>query len=119
MRDPSPHQQGLESEQDRTPVVDLLACHNLADNRPVNLFQQSVRANAGFHDVVNDHGIADVVVRVEILEPLSDLDFEDAHALVASQLAIRGPVRSRGFLAQAFDLVLLVGIEVALEPEPL
>src|SRR4051794_30068854 len=41
------------------------------------------------------------------------------HTLVPGQLAVGNPVRTRGFGAKPFDLVLLVRTEVALEPEPL
>src|SRR5690625_429312 len=36
----------------------------------------------------------------------------------ARELAVRDRVRTRGLRAQTLDLVLLVGLEVALEPEP-
>src|SRR3954452_654509 len=39
--------------------------------------------------------------------------------LVAAELAVRRPVRPGGLDAEPLDLVLLVVLEVALEPEPL
>src|SRR5215218_8149651 len=42
-----------------------------------------------------------------------------ADGLVAGELAVRRAVRAGGLDAQPLDLVLLVVLEVALEPEPL
>src|SRR5688500_17443044 len=39
--------------------------------------------------------------------------------LVAAELAVGDPVRPRGVGTEPLDLVLLVALEVALEPEPL
>src|SRR5580704_6048521 len=39
-------------------------------------------------------------------------------ASATGQLAVRNPVRPGGLGSEALDLVLLVGLEVALEPEP-
>ena len=79
MRDPGLDHQGFQTEQDRSPVVDLLACHHLADDRPVNLVKQSVGPHACFHDVVDDNRVAHMVVWVEVFEALLDFDVEDSH----------------------------------------
>src|SRR6201986_5108798 len=48
----------------------------------------------------------------------SDTSWVSYPNLTAGELAVGDPVRAGGLGAEALDLVLLVGLEVALEPEP-
>ena len=62
------------------------------------------------------HGL--VTIRREGEDPTA-LPLTSLEASVARQLAMGDAMRIRGSLTQALDLVLLVGLEVTLEPVPL
>ena len=82
MGNPCLDNERLQTEQDRSSVVDLLACHYLTDDSPILEVEQAERTHPRFHQVVDNNRVAYMVVGIDVLEALGNFDVEDSHSTI-------------------------------------